>query len=578
MSTEKKSGEQTASPPAVDKRKDLPEREQWGSRLSFILSCVGYAIGLGNVWRFPFLCYKNGGGTFLIPYFLALILGGIPMFFMEVAIGQSMSIGTLGIWRICPTFKGVGYAATIMAFWLNTFYIVVLAWAIFYFYQSFQAVLPWATCGNDWNTLKCITPDQMLNSSTQMNDSVSSASEYWENRALSMTSGIEDQGGLRWELAICLAIAWIMCYFCIWKGVKTTGNIVYFTSLFPYVLLFILLIRGVTLPGAWDGIKYLFIPDFTKLGNSEVWIDAVTQIFFSYGLGLGAVVALGSYNKHKTDCYRDTMILTAINEGTCFLASLVIFSVLGYMAKVADLPISEVADSGPGLAFVAYPNAINQLPISPVWSALFFLMIIFIGLDSQFCTMEGFITACVDEWPHLFKKRKELFIAAVCLVSYLIGLLNVTEGGIYTFNMFNTYAASGWALLTLMFFECIGIAWFYGASKFYEDIHDMIGYYPNRFWKWCWLYLTPFLCVSVALFSLIKYERFTYKDYQYPWWAELTGWGLAFSSMLVIPIFAIYKIIVTPGNIKSVMMPDISIRDIRKEKENEKHEHGLELL
>ena len=206
---------------------------------------------------------------------------------------------------------------------------------------------------------------------------------FKRRNALRKTPSIEDQGELRLELAVALAVAWILCYFCIWKGVKWTGKVVYFTSLFPYVLLVILLVKGLTLDGAWDGIKYLFIPRLDKLANSEVWIDAVTQIFFSYGLGVGAVIALGSYNKYRNNCYRDTLILACFNEGTCLLSGFVIFSVLGFMAKASGKTIDEVADSGPGLAFVAYPNAINQLPISPFWSVLFFLMLLFIGLDSQ---------------------------------------------------------------------------------------------------------------------------------------------------------------------------------------------------
>jgi len=240
------------------------------------------------------------------------------------------------------------------------------------------------------------------------------------------------------------------------------------------------------------------------------------------------------------------------NEGTCLLSGFVIFSVLGFMAKISGKNIEDVAASGPGLAFVAYPNAISQLPISPLWSFLFFLMILFIGLDSQFCTVEGFITAIVDEWPHIFKKRKELYIALLCFISFLIGLTNLTQGGIYTFNIFNTYACSSWALLFIMFFECIAISWCYGNNQFYEDIKNMIGYYPGIFWKLCWLVFTPLLCLSIGIFSLIKYERFTYKEYVYPWWGELLGWCMAFSSMLVIPIYAVYKITNNKGTLKEV--------------------------
>jgi solute carrier family 6 GABA transporter-like protein 1 len=162
------------------KRNSFEHRDEWSSQMDFILSCVGYAIGLGNVWRFPYLCYKNGGGAFLVPYTLALVFGGIPMFFLEVAIGQSMSVGGLGVWQICPIFKGVGYAAAIMAFWLNTFYIVVLAWAIFYLWHSFALELPWATCTNWWNTPQCIAAVNLTHAGPNASNSISSASEFWE--------------------------------------------------------------------------------------------------------------------------------------------------------------------------------------------------------------------------------------------------------------------------------------------------------------------------------------------------------------------------------------------------------------
>ncbi|XP_052782180.1 sodium- and chloride-dependent GABA transporter 1-like [Mya arenaria] len=574
------------------------QRDLWNGKIEFILSCVGQCIGLGNVTRFPYLCYKNGGGAFLIPYLLTMCFAGIPMYFMELALGQWLSIGGIGVWKITPAFKGVGYAAAVMAAWLNIFYIVILAWGLFYLFSSFRAALPWASCDNWWNTQTCMSnydrdhiPFRCTNKTfvfevnktdysniSLMYGNVSEFSckqyydgtkytspvrEFWERYVLQISSGIDEPGAIRWQLALCLAAVWIMCYFCIWKGIKWTGKVVYVTAVFPYILMSILLIRGVTLPGAMDGIKFYLLPDFEKIKNSSVWIDAVTQIFFSYGLGLGSLIALGSYNKFHNNIYKDAVCISILNSCTSLFAGFVIFSVIGFMAREQGLPVSEVAASGPGLTFLAYPSAMVQLPISPLWSVLFFLMLLMLGLDSQFVTMEGFFTALIDEFPSLFSKRREIFIGVVCFMSYIVGLSCVTEGGMYMYQLFDFYAASGLCLLLLIFFECIAVAWGYGINRFYENLHSMLGYYPSAFWKFTWVIGTPGITMGVFLFYTVKFEPVTYLSYKYPGWAHGIGVMMALSSVGLIPIYMVYIFLKTPGTYtercKTIFRPDIKL-------------------
>ncbi|XP_061540369.1 sodium- and chloride-dependent creatine transporter 1 isoform X4 [Phycodurus eques] len=453
------------------------ERETWSRQMDFIMSCVGFAVGLGNVWRFPYLCYKNGGGVFLIPYLLIVFVGGVPIFFLEIALGQFMKAGSINVWNIAPLFKGLGYASMVMMFFSNTYYIMVLAWAFYYLIKSFSATLPWSTCDNAWNSNSCVDAFSLHHCNNasdnvaggnltcaQLAHAVSPIIEFWENKVLNISSGLDDPGHVNWELLLCLITVWLLVYFCVWKGVKSTGKIVYFTATFPYVVLIILLVRGVTLPGAFDGIMYYIKPDWSKLEEAQVWIDAGTQVFFSYAIGLGALTALGSYNRFNNDCYKDVFVLALINSGTSFFAGFVVFSILGFMAAEQGVDISQVAESGPGLAFIAYPKAVSLMPVAPLWAGLFFFMLLLLGLDSQFVGVEGFVTGILDLFPGKYEHRykRELAVALCCFLCFIIDISMVTQGGMYVFQLFDYYSASGMTLLWQAFWECVVVSWVYG--------------------------------------------------------------------------------------------------------------------
>uniref|UniRef100_A0A8C3A5L1 Transporter n=1 Tax=Cyclopterus lumpus TaxID=8103 RepID=A0A8C3A5L1_CYCLU len=522
----------------------LQEREQWGSKIEFILAVAGHIVGLGNVWRFPYLCYKNGGGVFFIPYVLFLFTCGIPLFFLETSLGQYTSQGGITCWRkICPLFEGLGYGSQVVVLYTGVYYIIILAWSFLYLFSSFKSELPWHLFLH--TTLQCHGHNQT--SSLHLNgNSTSSVVEFWERRILGLSSGIEKIGNVRWDLALCLLLAWMLCYFCVWKGVKSTGKVVYFTATLPYVMLVILLVRGLTLPGAKDGIMFYLYPDPSRLTDPEVWMDAGSQVFYSYGVCTGVLTSLGSYNKYSNNCYRDCVYLCLLNSLTSFVAGFAIFSVLGFMAKEQGVDISMVAESGPGLAFIAYPSAVALMPLPQLWAIFFFIMIIFLGLDSEFVYQEALVTTITDMYPDFFQNhcRRKLLLLAISVGSFFVGLLMVTEGGLYIFQLFDYYACSGMTLLFFAILQSLCIGWVYGADRQYENIKDMIGYRPWPFMKYCWQYFAPAICTFTFLFSLVKYTPLTFNNtYEYPWWGYTIGGFFTLSSTLMVPLWMLYAVI-----------------------------------
>ncbi|KAK5912544.1 hypothetical protein CesoFtcFv8_002404 [Champsocephalus esox] len=557
------------------KKAQLLDRGQWANKVEFLLAVAGTLVGLGNLWRFPYLCYKNGGGAFLVPYVLFLLSCGIPMFLLETAMGQYTSQGCVTCWRhFCPLFEGIGYATQVVIAYAAVSYIVIQAWAFFYLFSSFSVEVPWASCRNFWNTETCAEFGKTNTSSNWTANATTPATEFWERRVLGISNGIEEIGSLRWDLALCLLLAWTLCYFCVWKGVKSTGKVVYFTATFPYLMLVVLLARGLTLPGAIDGITFYLYPDPKRLVDPQVWMDAGAQVLFSFGICQGSLTALGSYNQYNNDCYKDTFVLCLVNGASSFVAGFAIFSVLGFMSYEQGVPISEVAASGPGLAFIAYPRAMAMMPFPQLWSICFFVMVILLGADTQFVSLECLMTSVTDMFPTVFRRayRRELLLLCLCTICFFLGLLLVTEGGLYFLQLFDHYVCSGNNLLLLSVFQSIAIGWIYGADRFYDNIEDMVGYRPWPIMKYCWLYITPTICMSTFICSLVKYKPLKFnKTYTYPSWAYALGWSLGLLCVLLVPLWMFFKVIQMKGtigqNLRQLCHPEIKTHSTAKQPE-----------
>lgn len=557
------------------------ERGGWGNKLDFLFSCISVSVGLGNVWRFPYLCYKNGGGAFLVTYGIAMIFCGIPIFFQEVAIGQYLGSGGMTlVGQLCPMLQGVGYATMAIVFFLDVYYCIIIAWTLFYLINSLVDLpgLPWQDCDNWWNTNNCFNPASnesvSLMGGNRTNHSTTPVEEYWDHRVLSITNGIENLGGMQWELVGCLLLGWILVYLIIWRGLHQSGKIIWFTALFPYVVLFILLGRAVTLDGASTGLLYYITPRWEMLLGPGPWIDGATQIFFAYSVGTGALPALGSYNKFHHNCYKDALITCVVNTLTCLLAGCVTFSILGHIALIQDTEVQDVVKSGPGLVFLTYPEVVLKLPGAPAWAVIFFIMLVILGIDSEFCIVESFVTGVVDNWPEILRPHRKKFTLAICFFMFLLGLPMVTQGGAYVFQLMDFYSASGMSLLWVCFFQTIAIGWFFGAKNFCDCIEQMTGKRPNQFWYICWVCLAPMVMVSIFIFYCVQYQPIMYGNkYQYPAWAEVMGFGMSIASMIWIPTYAIYYLISTPGtlreNIRKGLTPNIKCANRTKSQKSD---------
>ncbi|WP_260259351.1 sodium-dependent transporter [Vibrio intestinalis] len=386
------------------------KREQWGSRAGFILAAVGSAIGLGNIWRFPYMAYENGGGAFFIPYLFAMLTAGIPFMILEFSMGQKYrgsAPKTLG--KIHAKFEWLGWFQVGVAALIAVYYVAVIGWAISYFGMSFTQ-----SWGADTN-----------------------AFFFGEYLQLGGEHSPTALGSIQWKIAIAMLIAWGITYAAIVGGVKSgieRASKIMMPILFIMVVL--LIARMVFLPGALDGVNYMFEPDFSKIWDVKVWAAAYGQIFFTLSIGFAIMLAYSSYLPEKSDITNNAFMTVLINCGFSILAGIMIFSVLGYMAQEQGKPLTEVVTAGVGLAFVTLPAAINLLPAPYILGPLFFFALVVAGLSSHISIMEAVTSAIMDKLNWSRKKAANIVIG----VGLVVSMAFATNGGLLLLDLVDHFA------------------------------------------------------------------------------------------------------------------------------------------
>lgn len=468
----------------------MVKRERWSSKMIFIFASIGSAVGLGNVWRFPYLAGKYGGGAFLIPYIIMLFVLGIPLLIMEFAIGQRMQLGAVGSFRsIKRRLSGIGLSGVLSGFVVVSYYAVVMAWCLLYFAYSFT--LRWGQ-----NT-----------------------KEFFFTNVLHLSSGVNEVGFIPLGILFSLVIVWVMIYFSVWKGVKSVGKVVLVTMPLPVILLLVLLVRGITLPGALNGLIFYLRPNFVALWDLEVWSAAMSQIFFTLSLAFGIMIAYASYQHVESDISKSAIITSLVNSSISIIAGFVVFSTLGYMSLKSGIDISELAASGPSLAFIVFPKALSLIPFASFFALLFFIMLITLGIDSAFSLVEAASTVISDRFPQIRRQDVSLY---VCVFGFFSGIIFTTFAGLYYLDITDHFITS-YGLVLVGLFEVLAVGWLYGADKLRDYINSVSDIKIGKWWEYLIKYIIPIFLVFL-LVSTIRRD-FVHPYEGYPRWALFVfGW------------------------------------------------------
>lgn len=487
----------------------MENRPQWGTRAGFIMAAAGSAIGLGNIWRFPAVAYENGGGAFFIPYLFALLTAGIPILVMEFAIGhkyRSSAPGSLG--KINRKFQGIGWWQLAISFVISVYYAAVIAWALSY--AVFAINLRW---GDDTEGFL-----------------------FGQYLKLAETPG--QFGGIVPGVFIPLLIVWLVALFILYSGVRKgieAANKIMLPALF--VLFIILVIRALTLEGAAEGLNAFFKPNWDSIFSGKVWVAAYSQIFFSLSIGFAIMVTYSSYLAKKSDITNNAFITGFANSGFELLAGIGVFSILGFMAMQQGVGIDEVVSGGVGLAFVVFPQIINQLPaFNGFFGFLFFASLVLAGMSSLISIVETYV-AGIQEKFNVTRTKAVLFGGGLAAI---ISILFSSNGGLYFLDVVDYFINNfGVALAGLV--EVIAIAWIARElGKLHEHANGISDIKLGSWWKISLAVITP-VVLGYMMFDNIRTNIMeNYEGYE-TWFVTAFGWVVVVAVIIVGIVFSLIK-------------------------------------
>lgn len=461
-----------------------PHRPQWRTRWGFVLAAAGSAVGLGNIWRFPYLCYENGGGAFLLVYFIALATVGLPLLILEYGIGHQMrGSAPLTFAKISPHWEWLGWwMGVFVMFGIVLYYAVIIAWCACYLWFSFTQA--W---GTDTNA-------------------------FFFHTFLGSTAGPKVIGDIRSPILLALLLVWLanwaIVFFGVEKGIER-ANKVFLPLLF--VLMLGLIAWSLTLPGAREGVWAYLRPDLGRLASPKAWIDAYSQVLFSLSLGFGIMVTYASYLPREADITGNALATGLIDTAVAVCAGVAVFGTLGYMAAQTGQPLDQVVTNGIGLAFVTYPKAISLLPhLRELFGVGFFLALLMAGITSSISIVEAFTAAVMDKF-HYPRRR---VVTLLCAAGFLGGIVFATGGGIAWVDIVDHFLGH-YGLFLACILQCLLVAWVYGAHRLREHVNATSPWRVNRFLDVCLRYITPGVLLILVGNDLVQDIRAPYGGYSW---------------------------------------------------------------